>query len=241
MSKREGQLVNAFVRLADTLVADYDVVELAQQLVEDCVALLGASAAGLLLSDPTGGLTVLASTSEQARIVELFQLQSAAGPCLDCYQSGEQVHVSDLALDGHQWPAFSTQAQSEGFLAVSAIPLRLRDERIGALNLFRTYAGPLSAEDLALAQALADVATIGIVHQRLFVQSAEINVQLQTALTTRIVIEQAKGILAERSGLSMDDAFRQLRANARTTRRQLRDVAHAVVDGSELPGLGPVN
>ncbi len=141
MDDREGQLVKAFVTLADTLVDDYDVVEFAQELVEDCVSLLAADSAGLLLDDLRGGLQVLSSTSEQARMLELLQIQSDAGPCLQAYRTGQQVHVDDLSVDIGRWPTFAARAAGEGFGAVFAIPLRLRNERIGALNLFRSRAG----------------------------------------------------------------------------------------------------
>lgn len=232
MDDREGPLVQAFVTLADTLVDDYDVVEFAQELVEDCVSLLAADSAGLLLDDLRGGLQVLASTSEQARMLELLQIQSDAGPCLEAYRAGHQVLVDDLRAEIHWWPTFATRATGEGFGAVFAIPLRLRNERIGALNLFRKQPGPMDASDLLVAQALADVATIGILHQRVLTRGALVNSQLQTALNSRIVIEQAKGVLAERGAIDMEDAFRQLRSMARSSNRHLSDTARMVIENS---------
>jgi GAF domain-containing protein len=222
MDAREGPLTRAFVRLADTLVADYDVIELCQQLVDDCVGLLNATAAGLLLGNHHDSLRVLASTSEQTRLMELFQLQSDAGPCLDAYRTGAQVLVDDLTGQASRWPVFGDRMLAEGFRAVYAVPLRLRDQRIGALNLFCTRSGALSPGDVAVGQALADVATIGILHQRV----------LQTALNSRIIIEQAKGVLAERGQLDMDQAFTVLRAHARNTNTRLAVVARAIVDGA---------
>jgi GAF domain-containing protein len=236
MDDREGPLVQAFVALADTLVDDYDVVEFAQELVEDCVSLLQVDAAGLLLADPRGGLQVLASTSEQTRMLELLQLQSAAGPCLRAYATGEQTLVDDIGSDTARWPEFASKVAGEGFAAVFAIPLRLRNERIGAINMFRRQPGMLTASDLLVAQALADVATIGIVHQRLLTRGAEVNSQLQTALNSRIVIEQAKGVLAERQGIDMEQAFDQLRQLARSTHRHLSDTARAVIAQSSEVG-----
>lgn len=230
MDGREAPLVQAFVALADTLVDDYDVVELAQQMVDDCVSLLATDSAGLLLSDPRGGLQVLASTSEQTRILELLQLQADAGPCLEAYQTGRQVLVDDIRVDRERWPEFAEAAVGEGFLAVYAIPLRLRAERIGALNLFRTEPGPIAASDITVAQALADVATIGIIQQRLISRSAEVNGQLQTALNSRIIIEQAKGVLSQRLGLNMTDAYARLRRLARNNNQHLSDAARAVVE-----------
>lgn len=232
MNEREGPLVKAFVELADTLVADYDVIELAQRLVDDCVRLLGVDAAGILLAAPGDGLQVLASTTEQARLLELFQVQSEAGPCLLAYRTGVKVLVEDLTVEPERWPAFAHRAVADGFRAVCALPLRLREERIGALNLFSANAEALSAQDILVGQALADVATIGILHQRATTRSETVSRQLQTALNTRIIIEQAKGMLAERGGLDMDQAFGQLRAHARDKNVRLTDLARAVVEGT---------
>jgi len=232
MAGREGPLVQAFVSLADTLVDDYDVVEFAQELVEDCVALLPADSAGLLLDDLRGGLQVLAATSEQTRLLDLLQIQSDAGPCLQAYRTGHQVHVDDLSADTDRWPEFAARAGAQGVRAVFAIPLRLRNERIGALNLFRNQPVKMAESDLLVAQALADVATIGILHQRVLTRGALVNSQLQTALTSRIVIEQAKGVLAERQGFDMDQSFVQLRTMARNSNRHLSDVARQVIESS---------
>ena len=239
MEAGEGRLVQTFVALADTLVDDYDVVEFAQQLVEDCMSLLEVDAAGLLLRDPRGGLHVLASTTEQTRLLELLQIQSDAGPCLQAYRSGRQVRVADLQARPERWPEFAARAASEGFGAVYALPLRLRAERIGALNLFRRQSPTISGPDMLVAQALADVPTIGILHQRLLAQGAIVNAQLQTALNSRIIIEQTKGVLAERGGLDMDQAFIELRAQARNTNQHLSDTARAVIEGaSEISQTG---
>lgn len=232
MEAREGRLVEAFVAMADSLVDDYDVVEFAQQLVDDCVSLLDVDAAGLLLGDPRGGLQVLASTSEQTRLLELLQVQSDAGPCLQAYGGGRQVLVADLRIDTDRWPEFAARAGSEGFRAVFAIPMRLRAERIGALNLFCTESRKISGPDLLVAQALADVATIGILHKRVLVHGAMVNAQLQAALNTRIIIEQAKGVLAERGGLNMDQAFTELRTQARNTGQHLSDTARAIIEAA---------
>ena len=234
MDGREGPLVHAFVALADTLVDDYDVVEFAQELVEDCVSLLGVDSAGLLLADLHGGLQTLASTSEQTRMLELLQLQSDAGPCLQAYRTGQQVLVDDLGSDTDRWPEFAARAATEGFGSVIAIPLRLRTERVGALNLFRRATGVMTESDLLVAQALADVATIGILHQRVLTRGALVNSQLQTALNSRVLIEQAKGVLAERQGLDMDQAFVQLRTMARSSNRHLSDTARAVIENPSV-------
>jgi GAF domain-containing protein len=228
---RQRDLSTAFVELADTLVSDYDVADLLYRLLEHCVRLIGVTEAGLLLSDPRGGLTVMASTSERTRLLELFQLQNDQGPCLDCYHSGETVAVADLTGTVESWPRFAPAALAEGYLAVHALPMRLRDNVIGAMNLFSTQAGDLSDEDAHLARALADVATIGILQERAIQRGESIVEQLEGALNSRIIIEQAKGVLAERGGLDMDQAFRQLRMHARSHNVRLSEIAHHVVTG----------
>ncbi|KAA0096702.1 ANTAR domain-containing protein [Mycolicibacterium sp. P1-18] len=229
---RYERLAGAFVGLADTLVADYDAIELAQQLIDNSMELLPISAAGILLGDARGALHLFASSSEESRLLELLQVEADVGPCLDAYRSGEAVHVENLAATSAQWPAFAQRAAEYGFRAVVALPLRLRTERIGALNLFLQDTGPMQQADVAVGQALADVATIGIVHQRLLSRSEQVNQQLQTALNTRLIIEQAKGVLAERGTLDMDRAFNLLRQHARRTNRRLADLAREVVDGA---------
>lgn len=230
MASREGALTTALVRLVDTLVADYDPVELTQELVDTSVELLGADAAGLLLADGHGTLQVLASTSEETRLLELLQIEAAAGPCLQAYRTGEQVLITDLEVDTGRWPAFADHARQLGFRGVCALPMRLRSERIGALNLFSTGSHALTPDDLRIAQALADFATIGILHARILADSLTVNEQLNMALNSRVIIEQAKGMLAEYSNLDMDTAFGRLRGFARDHNYRLADIAQAVVD-----------
>lgn len=230
---RYERLANAFVGLADTLVAEYDVIELAQQLIDSTMSLLPIAAAGILLGDMKGELHVFASSSEQTRLLELLQVEANVGPCLEAYREGSPVLVDDLDAAAARWPAFAERAAEYGFRAVTALPLRLRTERIGALNLFLETTGPMDVADVAVAQALADVATIGILHQRILHHSEEVNQQLQTALNTRLVIEQAKGVLAERGTIDMDQAFNLLRGHARRTNRRLAELARAVVDGAD--------
>jgi hypothetical protein len=230
---RYERLAHAFVGLADSLVADYDVVELAQQLIDSSMTLLPVAAAGIMLGDATGELHVFASSSEETRLLELLQVEADMGPCLQAYRTGSAVLVDDLAVDPARWPAFASRAAEYNFRSASALPLRLRDERVGALNLFRDEVGALPPTDVAVGQALADVATIGILHQRIMTRSELVNQQLQTALNSRVVIEQAKGVLAERGGITMDDAFNLLRAHARRTQQRLADMARGVVDGAE--------
>jgi transcriptional regulator with GAF, ATPase, and Fis domain len=230
---REQLLAQTFVELADTLVADFDVVDFLHGLADRCVRLLDVDAAGLMLADQRGSLRVVASSSEQARLVELFQLQHAEGPCLECFQTGLPVSEADLAAAGQRWPSLAPAAVGAGFAAVQALPMRLRDEVIGAMNLFREVPGRLDETGLRVGQALADVATIGLLQERNFRHQEVLAEQLQGALNSRVAIEQAKGVLAERLGLDMDHAFEQLRAQARAQSRRLAELAGAVAGGTE--------
>ena len=230
---REQLLAETFVELADTLVADFDVVDFLGGLASRCVRLLDVDAAGLMLADQRGSLRVVASSSEQAHLVELFQLQHAEGPCLECFQTGQPVSEADLTAAGQRWPSFAPAAIDEGFAAVQALPLRLRDEVIGAMNLFRRAPGRLDETGLRVGQALADVATIGLLQERNFRHQEVLAEQLQGALNSRVVIEQAKGILAERLSLDMGQAFELLRGQARVQQRRLAELAGAVASGSQ--------
>jgi GAF domain-containing protein len=226
---REGRLAAAFVTLADTLVADYDVVELLQRLVDTCSELLEATAAGLLLTTESGDLEVVASTSEQSRLVNLMQVSSGAGPSLQCLATGLAVSVGEIATSDHGWDAFRAEALAQGFHSAHAFPLRLRGTVIGTLTLLRETPGTFSPEDSSVAQGLADVATIGILHERALRESDLVQKQLQHALSSRVVIEQAKGVVAQIRGVDMTEAFRLLREFARRNNRGLRDIAEAVV------------
>ena len=229
---REAILARTFVELADTLVADFDVVELLTLLADRCVEVLGVSAAGLMLVAPDGDLRVMASSSEAMRLLELFELQARQGPCLDCFRTGDQIVNQDLSVANGRWPRFSAEARAAGFGSVHALPLRLRGTVIGALNLFHTRPGQMRPDDLEIAQALADVATIAILQHRATVEAQLVNEQLNHALNSRIVIEQAKGVLAERQGLTMEQAFATLRNHARNHNARLADVARSVIDGT---------
>ncbi len=226
---RERTLTEAFVGLADTLVADYDVIDLLHRLTVDCVELLAVDAAGLLLTDQRGFLQVVSSSTEQAHLVELFELQADQGPCLDCFRTSRQVAAPDLRTVT-TWPRFSAHTLEAGYRSVHALPLRLRAETIGALNLFGTQPGALRNDDLRIAQALADVATIGILQERAIHHREVLAEQLQTALNSRVIIEQAKGVLAERGQIDLAHAFDLLRSHARSTNQRLSDVARGVAD-----------
>ncbi|MFE6359867.1 GAF and ANTAR domain-containing protein [Streptomyces sp. NPDC057806] len=232
-------LAKTFVELADNLVADFDLIDFLRLLTDRCVGMLDASAAGVLLADRDGKLRVMAASDERVRLLELFQLQNDEGPCLECFRTGAAMVVPDLGTATVRWPRFAVAAQRSGFGAVQALPMRLRDEVVGALNLFRTASGPFDPAAAPVAQALADVATISVLQQRTAERSSVLNEQLQTALNSRVLIEQAKGKLAERQGIDMEQAFTALRGYARAHNRRLADVARTLIDGSEpLPGLG---
>jgi hypothetical protein len=231
MNISQNQLARqTFVELADTLVTDYDVIDFLDLLAHRIVELLAVTACGVLVADHHGTLNLLAASSEQTRLLELFQWQNAQGPCLDSCRSGDSVHCEDLSQAEGRWPLFAPAAVATGYRAVHALPMRLREEIVGAVNLFSAEPGPLDSEDIELGQALADVATIGILHERVVRRGEEITDQLHSALNSRILIEQAKGVLAQRLGISVDQAFTVLRGHARRTNNKLTEVAHAVVE-----------
>jgi len=233
---REHILTQAFVSIANSLVDGADVVELLSGLTTDCARLLDVASAGLLLADGHGALHVVAASSERTRDLEMFQLQREQGPCLDCYRTGAPVEVDDLAAAAERWPNFVEAALAAGFASVHAVPLRLRETVLGALNLFGSEVGPLQPDDLDLAQALAHVASIALVAERAAGDRETINQQLQHALTSRIAIEQAKGVLAQVGNLEMDQSFAALRRYTRDHNRRLSEVAQEVVS-RQLSGV----
>jgi len=228
---RETMLARTLVELADTLVADFDVVEALTLLTDRCVDVLDVGAAGLMLADADGELRVMASSSEAMRVLELFEVQNREGPCLDCFHTGQPVVNQDLADTTARWPRFSTEALAAGFQSVHALPMRLRGSVIGALNLFHVELGPMRPADVDAAQALADVATIAVLQHRAWREAQLLNEQLTNALNSRVVIEQAKGMVAEREGLAVDEAFNRLRNHARNHNLRLVDLARSIIDG----------
>ncbi len=234
-STPEARLVQTFVELADTLVNDFDVVDFLHLLVRRALDGLDAAEAGILLAGQDGRLHLMASSSERTRSLELFQLQNEEGPCLDCFHTGESVSIEYLATEVGRWPRFVSAALDAGFASVHGMPMRLRDERIGVLNVFGARPGTLTDDQAMVSRAMADIATIGILQQRA-IHEAQVTVeQLQVALTSRITLEQAKGVLAEREGLAMDESFERLRTYARRNNRRMSDVAQALIEGTLTP------
>ena len=227
---RERQLVETFARLADTLVAGFDVLDLLQTLVDACGSLLDTDAAGILLADETGQLELAASTSEASRLVEVMQLSADAGPCVDSFRRGLVVSVPEMADAPDEWAAFRTAAIDHGFHSVVAMPMRLRETTIGTLNLMSERSGPFPQADVVVAQAFADVATIGILQDRALRESDVVRHQLQHALNSRVIIEQAKGVVAQTRRVSVDVAFTLIRDYARSHGMKLVDVASSLVN-----------
>jgi transcriptional regulator with GAF, ATPase, and Fis domain len=227
---REARTATTFVQIADTLVDDFDVIDVLTVLTLRCVELFDASAAAILLAGTDGSLHVAAASSEQSRLLELFQIQNDQGPCLDCFATGRIVVEPDLR-GATPWPSFATESVRMGFHSVCAIPLRLRDVTLGCLNMFIENAEPLADSEVAVAQALADVASIAMVQDQAARDAAVREGNLQRALTSRIAIEQAKGMIAERAHIDMDAAFARLRAHARNNNRGLTELAEALVAG----------
>jgi GAF domain-containing protein len=221
--------------MASALVDDYDVVDLLTGLADRCVSLLGVSAAGVMLASPEGSLGLVASSSEAMRLLELFELQAQQGPCLDAFRTGERVEHQNLDAGSGRWPSFAAAARQAGFQSAFALPLRLREATIGAMNLLSTTRTPMDEADVIVARAFADLAALSIVQHQAAAEAQRLNEQLSAALTSRVVIEQAKGVISERAGIQLDEAFSGLRAHARNHNLRLTDVAQAAIDGTLDP------
>ncbi|NNN00421.1 MAG: GAF and ANTAR domain-containing protein [Acidimicrobiaceae bacterium] len=229
---RESLLVNTLVELADNLVDNYDVIDLLTLLSHRCVEAIGVSATGVMLALPGAELQFVASSNESMRVLELFQIQANEGPCVDCYTSGEPIINHELVEADERWPKFTPRAIAQGFVLVHSMPMRLRGRTIGALNLFHEDEQRLSSSDVVVIQGLADVATIAILQHETSSNARLLNNQLSFALNSRIIIEQAKGMISQSATCSMDEAFGYLRTHARNHNLRLTDVANAVVEGS---------
>ena len=234
--ERQSALAATFVALTDTLVTDFDVNDLFDRLVTACIDVLGATTAGLMLSDHSGALQLVASSSDAMRELELFEMRHREGPCLDAFASGEAVAVQLTEPSAAtRWPLFTAEAAGLSLTRVQALPMRLRATRIGALNVFHSDDRVADADEIGIAQAFADVATIAILQRRALASSELLAGQLQTALNERIVIEQVKGLLAERGGLSVDDAFARLRNFCRSHQLPLTKTARELINRERDP------
>ena len=232
------RLAEVFVEVADTLVGDFDLVEFLQKVTSYTSDLADTRAPGLLLAGPQGRLQLMAASDERAQMLELFQVQAHEGPCQDCYRTGEPVVNADLSVAEDKWPRFAPRATAAGYRSVHAFPLKLRDQVIGALNLFGTEVGDIDPADVRVVQSLADVATIGILQERAIRNSEMLTEQLQGALNSRVVIEQAKGMLAQILGVTPDQGFERLRSYCRSHSARLSEVAQALVnDPASVPDL----
>ncbi len=232
------RVAEIFVEFADTLVEEFDLMEFLQMVTARASELIGTSDAGLLLADSHGRLQFMAASNERTELLELFQVQALEGPCQDCFRLGAPVINADLRAASDRWPQFAPRAVHAGFRSVHAFPLRLRRQVIGALNLFGTEVGAVQPSDVRIVQALADVATIGLLQARAVHQGEVLSAQLQGALTSRVIIEQAKGAIAQVRGCSVDEAFDLLRAHCRNNNLKLSAVARAIVsDPKGVPGL----
>ena len=230
-----AHLSDVFVEIADTLVDDFDLILFLHSLSEHVAAVSEAEAVGLLLADQHGPLRFMAATNESGEMLELFQLQNSEGPCLDVYITGEAVVNADLTQSVERWPTFSPRATEAGFTLVHALPMRLRDQIIGTVNIFGTEALRLDQEEVKVIQGLADIATIAILQERSIARAEALTEQLQGALNSRIIIEQAKGALARSAGVSVDEAFEIMRTQARSTRTRLVDVAASLLESGVRP------
>ncbi|HXN62961.1 MAG TPA: GAF and ANTAR domain-containing protein [Acidimicrobiales bacterium] len=231
MDSRDEWLARTFIELADTLVADFDLIEFLSMLADRCVELVGTAEVGLVLVGPHG-LQVMASSTERMKVTELLEVQYKEGPCFDCYRMGFSVLNQHLASADSRWPRFAPIARESGFQMVHAVPLRLRNEVIGAMNVFDTSLHELTLTESNLLRAFADAATIGILQERTVKQQSDLSIQLQGALNSRIAVEQAKGIVSERLNVDMDTAFGMIRAHARNHGTLLSAVADALARGS---------
>lgn len=228
---REQRIAEAVVSLADTISADFDVTDVLYSLTTYCVELLDVDTAGLLLADEHDQMQTVASSHHQTEQIELFQAQHDEGPCVDAHRTGEHVNAPDLEDAAGRWPEFVARARAQGVQSVHAVPLKLHNHVVGALGLFGVRTGPLVDGDLVLAEHLAAATTIAILHTRAQRSSQQVAEQLQHALTSRVLIEQAKGVLAERRSLSLDDAFEVLRSYARGHGQRLVAVARETIEG----------
>jgi GAF domain-containing protein len=225
---RERRINTAFVTVADTLTTDFDLVDLLHALVEQCTEILDTDAGGLMLVNSFGQLQLMTSTSEGADFVEMMQLNAGSGPCIDCFSTGVAISVPNIQSSGGKWPAFQKAAMQHGFHSAHATPMRLRGQIIGTMNLFSSKRGALNERDAAVAQALTDIATIGLLHDRILREGANLAEQLHRTHDSRVFIEQAKGMIAHSRSITMDDAFTAMRSHARNNKLTIRALAEGI-------------
>lgn len=237
VANRDQLIRDTFVDLADTLASDYDVGEFLHLLVQRCEDVLSVTTCGVLVEAQEGGLRLAAATSSEMHRLEQVEIDLMDGPSFEAYRRVEPIVSQDLRDERQRWPQVLDQAFEMGLLTAYAFPLRLRDDCIGALSLYRNQLGAFDEDDVQLAQAFADVAAIGILQERKITRAEQRAHQLQHALDSRVVIEQAKGILAERHGVSLGQAFERLRHHARSNNLKVRDICHDIINGRSLPPL----
>lgn len=233
----QALLIQTLVELANELIDDFDLVDLLSLLADRCVEALDVTAAGVMIAAPSGALERIASSSETMRTLEIFQLQADEGPCIDAYRTGRPTVNVDLTVADGRWPAFAARAVTEGFRSAHSLPMRLRGHTLGALNLLHANEGPFEDIDIVAAQALADIASIAIAQHEIVVDAQTLADQLNTALNSRVIIEQAKGRIVQSSGTDtdMDQAFRRLRSHARSHNLRLSDLADQIAQGTVNP------
>ena len=232
MAQREQRMLDTFVELADTLANDFEVNEFLRMLIERCTELLQVSTAGVMLETPDGHLRLAAALTPEMEALEQAEVDNHDGPCHEAYRTGAAVVADDLQRSdvADRWPTVIARMHTLGLRAVYAFPLRLRDDRIGALNLYRRRPGRFDDDDIRLAQAFADVAAIGIMQERKVTSAERRAEQLQHALDSRVLIEQAKGIISGERAISIDEAFEAIRRHARSNHLRIQDVARSVID-----------
>jgi GAF domain-containing protein len=232
------RLADVFVEIADTLIDDFDLVEFLQMLTARTSELAGMSATGLLLADQRGALQFMAASDERVHLLELFQIQADEGPCRDCFRQGSPVMHADLAVPSPRWLRFAPRAVAAGFRSVHAFPLKLRQQVIGSVGIFGSVPQQMDAADARIVQGLADVATIAILQERSIRRGEALTSQLQQALDSRIIIEQAKGAIAQLYGVTIDEAFELLRSYSRNHHQHLGHMAALIVqDSRNAPDL----
>lgn len=235
---REARIIDTLVELADILVTPFEPDDLLYRLVDSCLEVLDAQAAGVLLRDQSGELRAVTATSRDVKELEVFEVALSEGPSYEAFRSGEQVAVDDLANHGHEWPNITSAAQRQGFAACYGFPLRWHDDTVGALNVFLTAAqAPMSMSDQRAGRGLADIATIALLQGQRSSEADARTEQLQQALDNRVLIEQAKGLLGERHGLGAREAFERLRRYCRGHNLSLHQAAQEILEGRLDPEL----